>query len=72
MKSFDIQNKVLEFKILVCTEFLNPEPWAYPEGGGTGGRLFKSREFFEILIITECFLKLKTVSKLGEYAVYQY
>ena len=33
--------------------------WAYPGGGGTGGRLplFEPREFLEILIITKCFFK---------------
>ena len=48
--------------------------WAYPGGGGTGGTgsrlpLFDSREFFEILIITECFFNLSTISKLGEFAL---
>ena len=48
--------------------------WAYPGGGGTGGTggrlpLFEPRECFEILIMTECFLKLTTVSKLGEFAL---
>ena len=34
------------------------DAWAYPGGGGTGGRLplFEPREFHEILIITERFL----------------
>ena len=45
--------------------------WAYPGGGGTGSRLplFKPREFFKTLTITECFLKLTTVSKIGEFVL---
>ena len=47
-------------------------PLAYPGGRSKGGRLplFEPRELFKILIITECFFKLTTVSKLGEFALF--
>ena len=47
-------------------------PLAYPGGRSKGGRLplFEPRELLKILIITECFFKLTTVSKLGEFALF--
>ena len=53
-----ISNNIISKPVRGSSHITLSVAWAYPGGGDTGGRLplFEPREFFEILIITECFL----------------